>query len=300
MVMRAAPSSSLRRHAAPGNPPRQGGAPPDLTITVRERRFAGPVRERWWLAGDPVATAWHNALSATFPRGEAFFIESVRACREGAPPELEAEIRAFIRQEVNHTREHLAFNRMAENAGYDLARIDARVSELLAQARGRPPAVNVAITMALEHFTAMFAHEFLANPRHFAGAEPEAAALWRWHAAEEIEHKGVACDTFDHFTRAWPKRRRWMVRALTMELVTRLFLRNRWVDTLDLLAQDGITGWRARVRLLHYLMVRPGVLRRVFPAWLGYFRPGFHPWDRDDRALIAAVDAALPGSSPAE
>jgi predicted metal-dependent hydrolase len=91
-----------------------------------------------------------------------------------------------------------------------------------------------------------------------------------------------------------------MVRALTMELVTRLFLRNRWVDTLDLLAQDGITGWRARVRLLHYLVVRPGVLRRVFPAWLGYFRPGFHPWDRDDRALIAAVDAALPGSSPAE
>jgi predicted metal-dependent hydrolase len=31
----------------------------------------------------------------------------------------------------------------------------------------------------------------------------------------------------------------------------------------------------------------PGVLRRIFPAWLAYFMPGFHPWNHDDRALIA-------------
>lgn len=294
---------SLAPRAAAGNPRQPGAtddrASPDIAITVRDRRFADAMRARWWLAGDPVATAWHNALSATFPRGEAFFIESVRACREGAPPRLEAEIRAFIRQEVNHTREHLAFNRLAEGAGYDLSRIDARVAELIGQTKGRPPAVNVAITMALEHFTAMFAHEFLARPAHFAGAEPEAAALWRWHAVEEIEHKAVACDTFRHATRAWPARRRWLVRALTMELVTRKFLHNRWVDALDLLAQDGITRWRARARLLHYLLVRPGVLRRIFPAWLGYFRPGFHPWHHDDRALIAAAEDSGQGRGTA-
>ena len=87
--------------------------------------------------------------------------------------------------------------------------------------------------------------------------------------------------------------RRWLLRGAMMELVTRKFLAHRFSDALDLLAQDGITGWRARARLLHYLLVRPGVLRRLLPAWLAYFRPGFHPWDRDDRALIAAAEREL-------
>ncbi|MEA3016114.1 MAG: uncharacterized protein QOI38_836, partial [Sphingomonadales bacterium] len=70
--------------------------PSDLTIVPRDRRFGrGTATERWWLGGDPVASALYNALSATFPKGEAFFVESVRAYREGAPPKLAAEIKAF-------------------------------------------------------------------------------------------------------------------------------------------------------------------------------------------------------------
>ena len=106
-----------------------GPTPADLTITVRDQRFGRDKKPgRWWLNNDPVATAWHNALSATFPRGEAFFIEAVKAHREGASPKLEAEIRAFVKQEINHTREHIAFNRAAVEAGYDLDFIDQRVA----------------------------------------------------------------------------------------------------------------------------------------------------------------------------
>ena len=76
-------------------------------ITVRDRRFGrGAVQERWWAGGDPIATAWFNALSATFPRGETLFVDAVKAFRADAPPQLAAEIRAFVKQEVNHTREH--------------------------------------------------------------------------------------------------------------------------------------------------------------------------------------------------
>lgn len=285
----------LQEMQFPAGAPRPSAEPAACAITVRDMRFGREAQpRRWWLGGDPVATAWHNALSATFPRGEAFFIDSVKACRDGAAPELDEEIRRFVRQEINHSREHLAFNRLTAGAGYDLARIDAHVAELIDQTRGRPPGVNLAITMALEHFTAMFAHEFLAHPQHFTGAEPEAAAMWRWHAIEELEHKAVACDTWRHFTRSWP-RRRWLLRCAMMWLVTRKFLHHRFVDALDLMAQDAITGWRARARLLHYLVVRPGVLRRIVPAWLGYFRPGFHPWTRDDRGLIAAAEGDLAG-----
>ncbi len=278
-----------------------GLAPTDSkspAIVVRDRRFGrGDTPPRWWLNGDPIATAWFNALSATFPRGETLFIDSVKAFREGAPPQLAAEIRAFVRQEVNHTREHLAFNRAAEAAGYDMSAIDARVERLIADVYARPKVAWLAVTMALEHFTAMFAHEFLAHPEHFVGAEVEQAELWRWHAVEELEHKGVAYDTWLHATRDWSRWKRWKVKALSMLLITRRFVRNRFIDASELLKQDGIIGLRAKMALIWYLVGRPGVLRRVFPAWCAYFLPGFHPWNRDDRALIGKYDSAYAAAS---
>lgn len=261
-------------------------------ITVRDRRFGrGTVPERWWAGGDPVATAWFNALSATFPRGETLFIDSVKAFRDGAPPELAAEIRAFIRQEVNHTREHLAFNRAAAETGYDMRAIDARVERLLGLVYSRPKHTWLAVTIALEHFTAMFAHEFLEHPEHFAGSDGEQTELWRWHAVEELEHKGVAYDTWLHATRGWSRWKRWKVKTVLMLVISRRFVVHRFRDARELLAQDGVTGWRARARLVWYLVGKPGILRRVFPEWCAYFLPGFHPWNRDDRALIGKYDS---------
>jgi len=260
--------------------------PEDHDITVRDIRFNRDATPRRWWAGDAFGTAWHNALSATFPRGEAFFIEAVKAHREGADPKLAAEIRAFVKQEINHTREHIAFNKLAENAGYDIKAIDKRVEEMLALAKGRPEILNLAATMALEHYTAIMAHEFLANPKHFDQADQEVRDMWCWHAVEEIEHKGVAFDTWNHATRDWSRWKRWKVRNLMMLIVTGRFFKNRWEDSMNLLAQDGITGWKARRGLFAYLAVKPGVVRRIFPAWLAYFKPGFHPWDHDDRELI--------------
>lgn len=276
-------------------------APADLTLNVRDERFNRDAAPRRWWAGEPFGTAWHNALSATFPRGEAFFIESVKAHRDGADPKLDAEIRAFVRQEINHTREHIAFNRLAQDAGYDIAAIDKRVAEMLELVKGRPPIINLAVTMALEHYTAMMAHEFLANPKHFENADPEVRDMWRWHAVEEVEHKGVAFDTWNHATRDWSKWRRWKLRNIMMVLITIRFFRNRWADSLALLEQDGITGRKARWGLLKYLTVSPGVVRRIFPAWLAYFKPGFHPWDHDDRALIGKYESEFPDAVlPAE
>ena len=281
-------------------PSKGSPTPADLAITIRDQRFgrqASPAR--WWLNGDPIATAWHNALSATFPRGEAFFIESVKAHRDGAPPRLAADIRAFVKQEINHTREHIAFNKASVDAGYQLTAIDRRVAESLDLTRSRPAIVSLAVTMALEHYTAMMAHEFLANPRHFAGAQAESADMWRWHAAEEIEHKGVAYDTWLHATRGWSRWKRWHVKSLMMLIVTRDFISNRVEDALELLAQDGLTGTRVKWRLAAYLLIAPGIFRRVFPAWLGYFLPGFHPWKHDDRALIGSYDSEFSQEIPA-
>ncbi len=271
--------------------------PADLAITVRDRRFGRETApSRWWLNGDPVATAWHNALSATFPRGETMFIEAVKAHRDDAPPRLAAEIRAFVAQEINHTREHIAFNKAATAAGYDLSSIDARIAEIMELIRQRPPIVNLAATIALEHYTAMMAHEFLANPKHFSGGEAETVAMWKWHAIEEIEHKGVAFDTYLHATRDWSRWRRWKLKSTMMLVISINFLRNRWKDSLHLLAQDGLTGAKWKLKLAWYLIGSPGVLRRIFPAWCSYFLPGFHPWNHDDRALVGKADSEFSGA----
>jgi predicted metal-dependent hydrolase len=265
--------------------------PADLTITPRDRKFArDPKPGRWWNGGDPVATAVYNGLSATFPEGEAFFVESVRQFREGTPEKLAGEIKAFTTQEAIHSREHAAFNKSAIEAGYDLAKLEERVHWRLELVKSRPPIASLAATMALEHFTAILAHELLADPRHLAGAETDSANLWRWHAAEEIEHKGVAYDTWLHATRHWPAIKRWKVKAKVMLLVTRNFIVDRTLGSLELMRQDGITGPRAWARLLWYMWVRPGVMRKIFSAWAKYFLPGFHPWNEDDRRLIAGFE----------
>ena len=282
-------------------PPAAAATPADLTITPRNIAFGrGKTNPRWWMGGDPVATAFYNALSVTFPQGESFFIESVRQFRDDAPPALKEQITAFVKQEVLHTREHVAFNRQVAQAGYDTRRMEERVRQRIDISRARHPLAQLAVTMALEHLTAILAHALLADPRHLVDAPPEVRRLWQWHAMEEIEHKGVAYDTFMHATRGLSRFKRWSIRARVMLLVTWHFTEGRTRDIADLFEQDGIRNWKSWARLLHFLLVRPGIARKIAAEWLAFFRPGFHPWQHDDRALLAEAERMIGNGTPAQ
>ena len=273
--------------------------PAELSITPRDRRFGRDAAcPRLWHGGRVEATAIYNALSTTFPKGEAFFVESVRAFRGAAPAKLAEEIKGFTTQEAIHSREHDAFNRRAADTGYDLSKLEAQVEKRLAVTRDKPPIVSLAATMALEHCTAILAHDLLADSEHLEGADQDAANLWRWHAVEEIEHKGVAYDTWLHATRHWPRLKRWKLKARVMLYVTRNFLVDRTAGALELMRQDGVTGVRAWWRLLTYLWIRPGMFRKIAGAWFSYFLPGFHPWRVDDRHLLATYSAVASDQQP--
>jgi len=269
-----------------------------ISIHPRNVRFErGTLAKRWWHGGDPIATAVYNALSATFPHGEAFFVEAVRHHRDGADTRLSAEISAFCNQEVLHSREHLAFNRRITEAGYDIAPLEKQVRTRLAMLRSKPPIVSLAATAAFEHFTAVVAHEVLANPRHLAGAEQEIAALWRWHAVDEVEHKCVAYDTWLHATRDWSRFKRWSVKTKVILLVTKNYFPDRARGILELLRQDGLTGPRVWLRLAWYTFGWPGVARHILQEWPRFIMPGFHPSKVDDRHLIVTVESV---SKPTE
>ena len=266
--------------------------PVDLEITPRDRRFGRETtQDHWWFNNDPIGTAFFNALSVTFPRGEAYFVEAVKAHRDGVPPKLEREIRAFVQQEVMHSREHVAFNRKVSETGYDIGPLEKVVEESLEKTKDRPPIVDLAVTMALEHYTALLAQQILKNDKAFVNADKEWADLWRWHAIEEIEHKGVAYDTWLHATKDWSRWQRWKLKSRVMLLVTLMFWPKRVRGMKTLLAQDGITGARAMGRIFWFMFGRPGMLRKALPQWLAYFLPGFHPWNHDDRELIRLADS---------
>src|SRR3954451_2671561 len=271
--------------------------PADLTITPRDRRFGREAATpRLWHGGRVEATAIYNALSTPFPAREAVFVESVRKFRDGPPPKLAEEIKGFTTQEAIHSREHDAFNRRATDAGYDLSKLEERVEYRLSVTKTKPPIVSLTATMTLEHFTAILAHQLLANPRHLEGADHETAELWRWHSCEEIEHKGVAYDTWLFATRGLPARKRLKLKVKVMLFVTRNFVVDRTAGALELMRQDGVTGLRAWWLLLTYLWVKPGMFRKIAGAWLKFFLPGFHPWNEDDRHLLAAYDASAPAA----
>ncbi|MDE2466468.1 MAG: metal-dependent hydrolase, partial [Alphaproteobacteria bacterium] len=208
-------------------------------------------------------------------------------------PKLEKQIATFITQEALHTREHLAFNRLASERGYDLSEIDRFLSKRISFARSRPEREQLAATIALEHFTAILAHELLRDPRYLDGVPTEIQQLWRWHAVEEIEHKGVAFDTFLAATADISGLRRWFIRSYVMVITTILFFHEVGFGVSRFFRQDGINTPKTWFRFLHYLLVRPGMLRRVIASYFTYYRPGFHPWHVDDRPLISMYEPQL-------
>lgn len=272
----------------------QAATPADLTITPRPLHIdRDAVTPRWWLNNDPYGTAVLNALSLTFPDGERFFIQSVKRFARDAPPRLAADICAFTIQEGAHTREHMAFNAITAQAGYETAEIEAYVTRRLDIARARPAIAQLAATMALEHFTATFAHALLADPDILQGSPESLGRLWRWHSIEEIEHKGVAYDVFLHATRDLSRARRGRIRRWAMLLTTLHFMQTVRETTLMLLRQDGLKGLRARFGLFSWLWLKPGLYRRLVGDYVIFFRPGFHPWQIDDRDLIARAEVSL-------
>ncbi|MGH8175168.1 MAG: metal-dependent hydrolase [Steroidobacter sp.] len=268
--------------------------PADLTITPRDLRIDRDVpNERWWHGGDPVATAYFNALSAAFPQGETFFIEAVRRFRDLADPTLQEQIAAFIKQESMHTREHVAFNRLIKGAGYDIAAMDAETRRRVDLARSRPPIVQLAITVALEHFTAIMAHSLLTDAKPMPGAPGEVVRMWQWHAIEEVEHKSVAYDTFLAATKNLSSFRRWALRCHVMALISLQFWYTNFERMADFFRQDRMNTPRTWFRVAKYLLVSPGMMRRICLPYLSFYRPGFHPWNHDDRKLIGDVERTL-------
>ena len=274
----------------PAAPVASAAASPPSRAPIPRRRldfdFDPASVPRDWCASDPFLSTFCDSLSVLFPEGERFFIDSVRHLRSGvADPGLQAQIAGFIGQEAMHGKEHRAFNDMLDRQGYAAApRAEAGLRKLLGLGRRTlSPHSQLAITCALEHFTAMMAEGLLREDGMCGDMHPSVRPLWIWHALEESEHKAVAFDVY-RATGGSAARR-----VLVMVPITWLFVAVVGRTHVRFLAERGVLSrpWRW-LRGIAHLWLWPGYLTRLVPAYLAYYRPGFHPDDRDTRALLEA------------
>ncbi len=260
----------------------------------------------WWHSGNPAITSYFDALSFTFPEGERFFIDAVK---HYAPritdPQLKKDVAAFIAQEAIHSREHIVYNKHLARSGVRVEAIERRVDFTLRLMRSLPPRAQLAITCALEHFTALFAEATLGDPRVFADAHPFYRDLWHWHAMEEEEHKAVAFDVFRAVT---PGIRFYFYRCAAMAVMTLDFSLMTAILPAVLMAQRGeFFNLRAWAGAFRYHWIVPAVWPKVLWGVAKYFVPGFHPAKRKVSAKVLAWrnfyrqtakrDAAMAGGS---
>lgn len=225
-----------------------------------------------------------TALSASFPQGEHFFVETVRNVREQiSDPHLQADISAFIGQESMHARAHDQFNEHIQSHTYHLKKFDALFEQEMIRLRTLSPRRQLAATVALEHFTAMIAGYLLKHPRLIQQLPENMASLWIWHAVEEIEHKHVAFDVYQSIFANLAQRRRSM-RTITIGFLTSNALMTGhllWQDRKHSLGNIKQLWWNARdLGLLAHMVVS------LLPEYLAFYRQDFHPSQIDQTALL--------------
>lgn len=262
--------------------------PEDVDVRPRDIRFdVETARNAHWLGGDPVGTAVFNALSLTFPDGERMFMDAVRHFRPRIEGKLADDIRGFIAQEAIHSREHHTLNQLIDRARYPVAEIEAEILERISISRSRGPYAMLISTIALEHFTAMMAEMHARHKDLFDNVSPDIERMWRWHAMEELEHKAVAFDVYMRVTKDWGPLKRYLRRTIPMAVISVLFTRNITRFAAKLLEADGYAPEAALKAVKRYVWGDPGIFRRGWKTYFAWYRPGFHPWDKDDRALVA-------------
>jgi hypothetical protein len=252
--------------------------------------FDADAIPRRWFAGKALPTHVANGLNLLFPAGERFFIRSVRHYADRIDdPNLRARVRGFYEQEGHHAREHQRFFEIMEAQGLRIRpflRWYERVGYEWLEKRIFSCEMALSTTVAAEHFTATLADRALSQD-FLDHAHPVMAALLKWHAAEEIEHKSVAFDVLQLVNPSYRLR----VQGLLLATTTLLSF---WaIATVMLLRQERVTLRQLRRELHEMRSAGHSLDRTIRSAFVDYLRRDFHPSQIPNEPLARAHLATL-------
>jgi len=258
------------------------------THAVRARRIHFDYPEggldRHYVQGDLVMSHLVAYLSSTFPEGEDFFVRSVRHYADQiTDPVLKEQVKGFVGQEVTHGREHTALNARLQQMGYP-TRLNERLTRMALRwdERTFSPLTCLAMTAALEHFTAVLAESLLGDEdaQALLGAT-EVRKMLLWHAYEESEHRAVAFDVY-RAVGGSERRRIWTMRLVSSTFAGSVVMSTALSLLRDRAAYNPVRLARSVWSLRRSPFVKPAVRRRIRQ----YFTVGFHPNDVDNTDLL--------------
>ncbi len=267
--------------ATPVHAPARSAAFPD-GVSMQPREYAFEDLEaipQYWNMDNPILTHFENAFSIMIPPGERFFIDSVRHFEGRVDDEGRELIRAFVQQEGLHGQAHDTFNATLAAFGIDVEGQQRYAARTFRRARRWLPAkVQLGITVFSEHLTAVGAHTLLSSDTVQDEMHPQMLDFWRWHAAEELEHKSVAFDLFGKVGGGY-------VTRMASVLAAAVFLAWPMVRiTRSMMRDDPHVPSRSERR--QAAAFQRQILRQQSRLLLAYFSPRFHPWQIDDTEML--------------
>jgi predicted metal-dependent hydrolase len=157
------------------------------------------VRPHW--APIPEFAQDYNAKSLVPAYIEPFLIQVMRRAKTLLSPDevdLHEDIAIFIRQESQHCKQHVAFNEMMRRHYPKMKEIeDDYAAEYKAFLRDRPLKFNLAYAEGFEALGAIGGEVFFEDLDDLLeGADANAVLLWKWHLAEEFEHRHVCAQLY--------------------------------------------------------------------------------------------------------
>ncbi|QFG20868.1 metal-dependent hydrolase [Actinomadura sp. WMMB 499] len=258
-------------------------------ITPRRVKFDWADTPLHWIPGEPVATHFINVLHLLLPAGERWFVHVYKQALPLVEDDerLYREVKGFMGQEAVHAYSHQGvLDRQMLARGLDPRPLTRRIEWLFKRILGdRPPLpgmsrrrwlkLRIGIIAGIEHYTAVLGQWILdARALDGAGADPTMLDLLRWHGAEEVEHRSVAFDVYEHVAGGYAQRvRSFFIGLIAMPLAV-------YAGAAYLCRADP-TLHGVRPRLRDY---RRAVRRGLFPsnrfmiaAARRYLRRDYHP-----------------------
>lgn len=258
---------------------------------VRKPEFSFFDLPRYYMNENPVSTHFINSLHLIFPDGEKYFIRSVKAYYEKIQdPNLKERVRAFISQEAQHMSAHKkVWEKIQENHPIAETFLDIynySCYEILEPITRRffGDAFPLAITAALEHYTAVMAEVALQSEGVILSEiHKDMKNMLYWHAAEEIEHKSIAYDVYEEMVGDYSLRILGMIYAsIVLSLYTTIG------HGMLLFSDTEINFWDLPKKSIKFGTKAKPLFENILENILDYFRPDFHPDDRENEILANA------------
>ncbi|MFK4050394.1 metal-dependent hydrolase [Acinetobacter venetianus] len=165
-----------------------------------------------WIPNDPICSHLINGINLILPAGEFWFC---RVYNKTLPYLnnliLIDDVKGFIRQEATHARAHQTAQEFLKQHDYDLETSFKKINWIFTILLGDRPlgikalekkslehlwlVTRVGVVAAIEHFTGVLGQWCMDNTS-WDKADPVIADMFRWHLAEEVEHRCVAFDLF--------------------------------------------------------------------------------------------------------